>query len=102
MLYFRQSSLYPPSHNIKNRSSHLKATPSSSFRHPYFLDISIVLSARRGMLMFPRPPCFLGVFTLKAILAEGQGNVRNLMVMVASGKLSKSIHKRFNSLAKLL
>ena len=52
--------------------------------------------------MFPRPPCFLGVFTLKAILAEGQGNVRNLMVMVASGKLSKSIHKRFNSLAKLL
>merc|ERR1712154_624835 len=42
-------------------NSALNAMPWSSFRHPYWREISMVLSARRGICMVPIPPCLRGV-----------------------------------------
>lgn len=39
--------------------------PSSSFSTPYSLEIDLLRSDTRGIFMLPRPPCFLGVLTLK-------------------------------------
>lgn len=53
--------------NIINldKSTHLKLCPKSCKNTPYALEISCVMSDKRGILIGPSPPSFLALLILK-------------------------------------
>lgn len=66
--------------------------PSSSFSTPYSLEIDLLRSDTRGIFMLPRPPCFLGVLTLKREREKNPKNKQTFIFIINKYK-TRNVHR---------
>lgn len=67
--------------------------PSSSFSTPYSLEIDLLRSDTRGIFMLPRPPCFLGVLTLKREGKNPKNKQTFLFFFIINKYKTRNVHR---------
>lgn len=67
--------------------------PSSSFSTPYSLEIDLLRSDTRGIFMLPRPPCFLGVLTLKREREKKPPKQTNIFFYIINKYKTRNVHR---------